>query len=110
MDVNEIKAALYEGLITVNFTKVNGHKRTMVCTLHEAHLPPPHPEKDNTTRDPNLLVVFDTEHYGWRTIKVDAIIDWAPGANSITPLGEEVPATPQTDSGPIGWTPNTPTP
>jgi hypothetical protein len=108
MDVNQIKAALSEGLITVNFTKVNGHKRQMVCTLNDAYLPPPHPEKDNKTRDPNLLVVFDTEHHGWRTIKVDAIIDWAPGANSVAPIAEEILA--PADTGPLGWTPNTPTP
>jgi hypothetical protein len=90
-DVTALKLALLEGKVTVDFTKVNGARRTMVATLFPDFLPPPHPEKDNKTKDPNLLIVFDTEHQGWRTIKAESILDWAPGENSLVQAQPEAP-------------------
>jgi hypothetical protein len=101
MDTNEIHQALRDGLITVNFTKVNGTKRTMIATLNDSYLPKQTVET-TTARDPNLLVVWDTEHNGWRTIKVDSIIEWAPGENSVKP----VEAVKVLDNAAIGWVPN----
>jgi hypothetical protein len=97
----DIHQALRDGPITVNFTKVNGHKRTMIATLNEAFLPKKEVDK-TTARDPNLLVVWDIEQQGWRTIKVDSIIEWAPGENSIAAVVD----VPKPDAKTIGWVPN----
>ncbi len=103
-DLNQLKAALTAGPVTIWFTKVNGHKRTMVCTLAQSALPPANPDTDaaaksNKTRDPNLLVVFDIQMHGWRSIKVDSISKWEIGEVTEAP----VEVTPPT----IGWTPGT---
>lgn len=98
MDVNQLKAALKRGRVTINFTKVNGDRRVMVATLDPNLLPPPHPEKSNKTTNPNLIVVFDTDHAGWRSIKLDSIADWVEGVS----IQAQAPVTPPT----IGWSPN----
>jgi hypothetical protein len=99
-DIAALKATLRNGKATIDFTKVNGHKRTMVATLDPGLIP--ETKDSGGPRDPNLLIVFDVEAHGWRTIKIDSIHNWVEGEVKIEP----VPVTPPT----IGWTPNTPTP
>ncbi len=95
-DVNALKGALLSGIVTIKFTKVNGTQRTMVATLEEAALPPKNPDKTYKTKDPGLLVVHDVEMNGWRTVKVDSILEWYPG-----PAQQEVTVAPVLD----GWKP-----
>jgi hypothetical protein len=102
MDVQALKTALQAGLVTINFTKVNGHKRRMVATLDPA-IHPATTYATGVTRDAALLVVWDTEQNGWRTIKVDSIHDWTPGV-------VEAPVSEAPSALTIGWTPATPTP
>lgn len=104
MDTNALKGALLAGKVTINFTKVNGHKRTMIATLNPMMLPPPKPDAiQQKTKDASLLIVWDTEVSGWRTIKVDSISTWEAGEHKTEPA--HVPATPVS-----GWSPNPTTP
>lgn len=106
MDVNALKEALRSGIATVEFTKVNGLKRVMLATLETSHLPKVEVEgKTNRPLNDSTLVVFDVEHQGWRTIKIESIISWFPG--DVKPVEVTAPETPKV----IGtWSPATPTP
>lgn len=99
MDIHEIKQALREGLVTIDYTKVNGERRRMVATLDSAVVPPVTSEQIKV-RDPNNMVVWDTEHAGWRTVKVDSIREWVRGIAELAPeepkasiIGAWVPST-----------------
>lgn len=103
MDLHALKSALKAGLVTIDFTKVNGSRRTMIATLDENHgVPPAGAETTSRVRDPNLLVVWDTEHAGWRTIKVDSIREWTDGKLDVV-IDQNAPVV-------GGWQPNTPAP
>lgn len=102
MDILGLKAALKTGEVTVNFTKVNGAKRVMVATQSPAIAPETKEGKTNKTKDANLLIVFDTQIHGWRTIRVDSIASWEVGVSEAA-TSTPVPETPPT----IGWSPNT---
>lgn len=62
----------------IHFTKVNGQKRIMICTLLPEHLPA------NTNRDAlneahqkpenkDSIAVWDLENGGWRSFRVDTV-------------------------------------
>jgi hypothetical protein len=76
----EIEAVLRQGECEVVFTKNDGTERQMVCTLHPRYLPVPEeadPSKPKKVRPPNPHVVacWDVEEEGWRSFRIDAIID-----------------------------------
>lgn len=79
MDINELKGALYQGIVTVEFTKVSGVKRVMLATLSPSILPPKNESLASNTPNDSVLVVWDTEQNGWRSIKIDSIITWESG-------------------------------
>jgi len=69
---------LQEQVIKVTFTKVNGEKRTMRCTLMGRHLPAntdknhlisEHKKPENL----NTIVVWDMDQGGWRSFRMDSI-------------------------------------
>jgi hypothetical protein len=88
---------LQSGIATVQFTKVNGEKRTMSATLVEKLIEENTTNKDkngnvgtntpdvlaNVKEDkrktnPNLIVCFDLDKKDWRSYRVDSLIsfDW----------------------------------
>ena len=77
MTKEEMKKALYEGVCTVVYQKLNGEERTMQCTLDPQVLPTPvaSDEEINRNRAPNeeVQVVWDIEANGWRSFRVDSI-------------------------------------
>jgi hypothetical protein len=80
MDKFELKEILQNNVETVVFTKVDGEKREMDCTLIAEYIPTPVVEKqqlltENLTRkeNPNTLAVWDIEKSQWRSFRVDSI-------------------------------------
>jgi hypothetical protein len=73
--------ALYAGPITVSFTKVNGDRRDMLCTLKKDLLPiRPEPKTDKTDKparkeNPNVQSVWDLTAKGWRSFRWENIIE-----------------------------------
>lgn len=65
---------LKSNVLIVNFTKVNGEERKMLCTLHENVLPEPdiseNPKKENL----DVVSVWDLDNDGWRSFRFDSII------------------------------------
>jgi len=69
---------LRENVIEVIFTKVNGDKRTMHCTLKKNYLPESYANDEKEEKefhDVNLdsLAVWDVQNRGWRSFKISTI-------------------------------------
>jgi hypothetical protein len=74
---------LRDGVVTVSFTKVNGERRDMQCTLNETLLPPKPTlneqfeamatpkRKDN----PAVQSVWDINVKGWRSFRWENVIE-----------------------------------
>jgi len=81
-DFDKLKSQLNEGWARVEFTKVDGSNRSMLCTRNFAEIPEsqvPH----GTGKKPNdsVLGVFDLEKQAWRSIRIDNIQSWQPERN-----------------------------
>jgi hypothetical protein len=69
---------LQEQVVKVTFTKVNGDRREMRCTLMSKHLPPgtdknyllgEHKKPENL----NTLAVWDMDNGGWRSFRIESV-------------------------------------
>jgi hypothetical protein len=75
MNYQEYKAALASGVHTVYFTKVNGDKRRMDCTLNPKYIPEDmRPSSDSQVKENTEVVrVYDVGASGWRSFRVDSV-------------------------------------
>lgn len=69
---------LRNNVLAVYFTKVNGDKREMKCTLMQDRLPPEYlnekvKEKEFHHKNPDVLAVWDVVANGWRSFRLDSI-------------------------------------
>jgi len=81
MNRKKMISNLKEGLCRVDFTKVNGEKREMVCTLNFDKIPNEAYPKDNDSVDrwpENLIKAYDIKVNGWRSFKVDSVLEFTP--------------------------------
>lgn len=74
MNIEQLKAALSQGVVEVVFTKIDGDRRTMLATLSEDHIPPSIPTTSPRKPNPELLAVWDVENDGWRSMRINSII------------------------------------
>jgi hypothetical protein len=74
----KLMADLRESVIEVTFTKVNGEKRIMRCTLDQKqipqtvdynHLKEQHARKENL----DVIAAWDVQANGWRSFRVDSV-------------------------------------
>lgn len=79
-----ISGCLREGLVEIEFTKVNGESRTMVCTLNEEYIPAiniPKEYKDEDILKTGLkktaehLPVYEIDN-GWRSFRWNSLKSW----------------------------------
>ena len=73
-----LKQRLQSAIGRVNFTKINGEKRSMLCTLLPGYIPAEEVvEPTNATpdraRSTNSLSVWDIEKNAWRAFRLDSI-------------------------------------
>jgi hypothetical protein len=80
IDRYELKQILENSVTTVVFTKVNGEKREMKCTLLSEYLPKSDvagkqliTETLTKEENPSTLRVWDVENNGWRSFRMDSI-------------------------------------
>ena len=71
---------LKQSVVEVTFTKVNGDRRVMRCTLDPKHLPPitnqqlEHiDEQHKREENKEVIAVWDVQANGWRSFRVDSI-------------------------------------
>lgn len=73
-----IGEALVAGPVTIEFTKVDGTKRTMRATLNGALIPEDkHPSGIVVAyKNPDVKRVFDLDKNEWRSYRTDKLLDW----------------------------------
>lgn len=71
----EMIEELRSGIILVNFTKVNGEKRDMRCTLREDLLPTRDKEGKTPShiKSDSVLAVYDTDAGDWRSFRLESV-------------------------------------
>jgi len=71
MDRESLVKRLQSGIVTVVFTKVNGERREMRCTLKGEVLP----ELKGSTakRSKEVLPVWDVDKDAWRSFRWDSV-------------------------------------
>lgn len=77
--IDELKKTLQESWVRVEFTKVDGTHRSMLCTKNFVDIPDEHkPAGAGKKPNESVISVFDLEKQAWRSIRIDNIIKWAP--------------------------------
>jgi|OM-RGC.v1.032540772 hypothetical protein len=79
---NEIIDSLVKGPATIKFTKVDGTERIMNCTLAKALLPQQmhideavNNNSSSKEPNPNVIAAWDLDKKGWRSFRIDSIVD-----------------------------------
>ena len=73
----ELTEILRSGVATVEFTKVNGERRVMPCTLKAELLPPAKPLAEGRVEgqeNEQTLRVFCTDKQEWRSFRIDSVL------------------------------------
>lgn len=80
-----LTSLLKNGVVEVNFTKVDGSERLMTCTLQESVVPVTEAKEDAKprTESQEALRVWDVAVNGWRSFRLDSI-------NSVIKNGEQI--------------------
>jgi len=73
----DLKSQLQKDILEVTFTKVNGDKRVMNCTLMEGIVRPEITEKKKNTTEKKVneevLSVWDIDAHGWRSFRINNV-------------------------------------
>ena len=74
MDKDILLTALKNNICAVTFTKINGEKRVMPCTLKEDIIPK---QEHRGTKKPNdaVVSVWCVDKSEWRSFRVDNVLD-----------------------------------
>jgi hypothetical protein len=75
----ELKDALKKGIVSVTFTKADGSKRTMHCTLNGELIPEdkrPIGNSVHLVKDPDLFKVFDLDKQDWRSFRKERVLNY----------------------------------
>jgi len=76
--VDQLKAALTESVVRVEFTKIDGSHRSMLCTKNPESIPTAAMPVGNSKKPNHTVIsVYDLEKSAWRSIKADNILSWA---------------------------------
>lgn len=74
---NHLKQKLQKDILEITFTKKDGAKRKMLCTLMPEKIPEENKEKNKIRKhSEEVLPVFDIEKQAWRSFRIDSVISW----------------------------------
>jgi len=75
MNKDEMIKALRNGVCEINFAKVNGDQRVMLCTLNESVLPNKEVKAADNMRvvSNTSIAVWDIQAEGWRSFRIDSV-------------------------------------
>jgi len=81
----DLKKLLQEKVLTVHFTKKDGTKREMLCTLLPEHLPAIDKQEGDEVKavkkqSEDSIAVWDLEKKAWRSFRIDSIVSYAPAS------------------------------
>jgi hypothetical protein len=78
VNIESLKEILKESQVRVEFTKVDGTHRSMVCTKNINKIPVSSvPNGTGKKANDTVISVFDIEKTAWRSIKVANIQSWS---------------------------------
>jgi len=78
MNSNDLYKALKEGVVTIEFTKIDtGELRVMPCTLNKEIHKQKLDIKNYTTND--TMIMYGLDVNAWRDVRMDTIQKWYPG-------------------------------
>ena len=74
-----LKEILKNNVISISFTKVDGSKREMKCTLKEELLPELQVSSSLSKKQENehVLPVWDLEKNSFRSFRIDSVLDYS---------------------------------
>ena len=75
INIETLTSLIKSNIMEVTFTKVNGEKRTMNCTLIENYLPT-YNEASTRKKNEDVLSVWDVDKGGWRSFRKDSITEY----------------------------------
>jgi hypothetical protein len=83
-----LKKLLQESILSVLFTKKDGTKRAMLCTLLLDHLPVVDKQEGDEVKpvkkqSEESIAVWDLEAKAWRSFRLDSIVSYAPLPSSL---------------------------
>lgn len=84
-DIDNLKFQLTEGRVRVEFTKIDGTHRSMLCTRNFHEIPAENIPVGTTNKklNENILRVYDLEKQAWRSIRIDNIQSWIKDNNDL---------------------------
>ena len=69
----ELLDLLHQGPVQVRFTKTDGTKRVMLCTLVESYLPSRTGSGTAKPKPDTIVPVWSIIDQGWRSIRVESV-------------------------------------
>lgn len=71
---DSVRELLRNNYVEIIFTKKDGSKRTMKCTLREGEIIPYEKKTERTAKvNDSILAVWDLEAAAWRTVNINTI-------------------------------------
>ncbi len=75
MNIDELRTLLATDIATVTFTKKDGTKREMICTMIPEYLPVVELNPNiKYGPSPTIATVWDLEQNAWRSFKFDSVL------------------------------------
>ncbi len=77
-DKQKLKELLKSYVVELTFTKKDGTKRDMICTLKSTLLPEVKEDQEKRTKKDNedILAVWDLEKKAFRSFRIDSLISY----------------------------------
>lgn len=80
----ELYNLLKSEVLEVNFIKTDGTKRRLICTLLPGYLPAQQDIEEQIKRkNENIVCAWDIENQGWRSFRIDSIIEYSKYENTV---------------------------
>lgn len=75
----ELRKIFSENIANITFLKIDGTKRSMICTLKADLLPTVEKTESKQKKQPNenVLPVWDLEQKAFRSFRVDSLIEYS---------------------------------
>ena len=81
IDFETLKNLLKTNVMNVTFTKVNGERRVLKCTLQEDLLPEYNGDSTRKKNE-NVISVWDVDNKDWRSFRFDSVINYEFGSGN----------------------------
>ena len=76
LNYETIKEALGREMMVISFTKIDGERRDMTCTLQDKFIPETNrPKGTGAAKSHDTISAYDIEAQGWRSFRVANVIE-----------------------------------